>query len=464
LSEPYIAANAQWRLHSMRASGKQDLAQKTMTLANKWLVAKGLRMNISMGVKQSMATTPAKMNLLAAAGRKRSVMLAAVMVGLLSAGWQHTANAGPRDQAKRINDRLTGTPASSALLDQMTTMVQAGNALGAAKLAIDPTNTESSGFYSVTLKNFATPWTNRDRTVFAPLNDYTATVIGMVRDNVPFNTLLSADTIYTGNTSGAPAYSLDDNNHYQYLEDNNADLRTALVAQSQSSVTGLPAAATAGVITTRAAAQAFFVAGTNRAMFRFTMLNHLCHDMEQVHDTSRPPDRIRQDVSRSPGGDSRLFLNGCIGCHSGMDPMTQAFAYYTFDVPANNTTGGGRIVYTGGVVQQKYGINIDNFKPGFVTPNDNWENRWRAGPNRGLGFSSSLPGSGTGAKTLGQELGNSDAFAQCQVEKAFKAVCFREPSNSADRSEVAQITASFKSSNYSMREVFAEAAVYCMGD
>jgi hypothetical protein len=421
-------------------------------------------MNISMGVKQSMAM-PTKLNSLVTAGsRKRSVMLAAIMMGLIGSGWQHTVAAAPRDQAKRIHDRLTGTPPSDALLTQMTTLVQAGNALGAARLAIDPSNAESKGFYSVTLKNFATPWTNRDRTVFAPLNDYSATVIGMVRDNVPFNTLLSADAIYTGNTSGAPAYSLDDNNHYQFLEDNNADLRTALVTQSQSSVTGLPAAATAGVITTRAAAQAFFVAGTNRAMFRFTMLNHLCHDMEQVQDTSRPPDRIRQDVSRSPGGDSRLFLNGCIGCHSGMDPMAQAFAYYTFDVPANNTTGGGRLVYTGGAVQTKYGINIDNFKPGFVTPNDNWENRWRAGPNRSLGFSSALPGSGVGAKTLGQELGNSDAFAQCQVEKAFKAVCFREPGNSADRSQVSQITASFKSSNYSMREVFAEAAVYCMGD
>ena len=44
------------------------------------------------------------------------------------------------------------------------------------------------------------------------------------------------------------------------------------------------------------------------------------------------PDRIRQDVSRSPGGDARVFLNNCIGCHSGMDPMAQAFAYYNFAV------------------------------------------------------------------------------------------------------------------------------------
>lgn len=386
------------------------------------------------------------------------IMLASVIVGLLGTVWQPVAQAGARDQAKRIHDRLTGTPPSDALLTQMTSLVQAGNALGAAQLAIDPANAESSGFYRVTLKNFATPWTNRDRTVFAPLNDYTATVIGMVRDNVPFNTLLSADTVYVGNASGAPSFSAANNDHYQYLEDNDIDLRTALVSQSQSGLTGIPASATAGVITSRAASEAFFIDGTNRAMFRFTMLNHLCHDMEQVQDTSRPPDRIRQDVSRSPGGDSRLFLNGCIGCHSGMDPMAQAFAYYDFDKTA------GRLVYTGGAVQKKYGINIDNFKPGFVTPNENWENRWRAGPNKQLGFNTSLPGSGVGAKTLGQELGNSNAFAQCQVEKAFKAVCFREPGNSTDRNKVAQITASFKSSNYSMREVFAETAVYCMGD
>src|SRR6185312_6593220 len=157
-----------------------------------------------------------------------------------------------------------------------------------------------------------------------------------------------------------------------------------------------------------AAAQAFFIAGTNRAMFRFTLLNHLCRDMEQVHDTSRPPDRIRQDVSRSPGGDSRIFLNNCIGCHSGMDPMAQAFAYYDFD----NTTQ--QLTYTAGLVQPKYLINSDNFKYGFVTPDNSWENRWRQGPNRALGWSSALPGSGQGAKSLGQELAASDAFSQCQ--------------------------------------------------
>src|SRR5690606_20508867 len=128
-----------------------------------------------------------------------------------------------------------------------------------------------------------------------------------------------------------PAYSPVNNDHYVALETDNADLRVVLEARSQSSLTGIPPHATAGVITSRAASEAFFIAGTNRAMFRFTMLNHLCRDLEQLLDTRLPPDRIRQDVSRSPGGDSSVFLNNCVGCHNGMDPMAQAFAYYNFD-------------------------------------------------------------------------------------------------------------------------------------
>jgi hypothetical protein len=264
--------------------------------------------------------------------------------------------------------------------------------------------------------------------------------------------------LYVGtNVSGAPSYSPTSNAHYQFLEDRRADLRQVLAPQLQSSLSGIPAAATAGVITSRAASEAFFIDGTNRANFRFTLLNHLCRDLEQVHDTTRAPDRIRQDVTRSPGGDSRVFLNNCIGCHSGMDPMAQAFAYYDFDETQ------GRLVYTPGQVQMKYRINIDNFKPGFVTPDDQWENRWRVGQNSLLGWSSQLPGKGAGAKSLGQELAGSEAFAECQVQKVFRTVCFRAPSDTADRSEVGRIVDVFKGTNYSLKRVFAETAVYCKG-
>ena len=361
--------------------------------------------------------------------------------------------AGANEQAVRMHNRLAGVPPSDAVLTQMATLISQGNPQAAAQLAM-----QNSGFYNVTLRNFIAPATNRAQSAFVPLNDYTATVIGMIRDNVPFNTVLSADILYVGNVSGAPPYSPSNNNHYLYLDNNGVDLKSALVQTTQSSLTGIPSAATAGVITTEAAAAAFFIAGTNRAMFRFTMINHLCNDLPQVMDITRPPDRIRQDVSRSPGGDSRVFLNNCIGCHAAMDPMVQAFAYYNYDPVAL------QLVYTPGQTQAKYHINTGNFPYGFVTPDDSWQNRWRQGPNALLGWSSALPGSGNGAKSLGQELASSQAFANCQVQKVFQAVCLRPPSNAADRSAAAQITADFQSGGYSMKQVFAETAVYCMGN
>jgi hypothetical protein len=359
-----------------------------------------------------------------------------------------------RRQAKRIHDRIAGVPPSASVLDDMEADILAGNPASAALTAMD-----NNAFYNVTLKNLVTPWTNRDQTVFAPLNDYTATVIGMVRDNVPFTEALSADIVYVADPSlGLTPYSATDNLHYQQLEDGNYSLRDSLVATTQSAVSGLPPDATAGVITSRAAAEAFFVAGTNRAMFRYTLMNHLCNDLEQVKDVTRSPDRIRQDVSRSPGGDSRIFLNSCIGCHSGMDPMAQAFAYYNFN------EGSGRIEYTSGVVQPKYFINGETFSPGYVTPDDHWNNYWRAGQNALLGWDGTLPGSGRGAKSLGVELAGSEAFARCQVTKVFRTVCLREPGDTDDRDQIDDMTVNFTADNYNMKTAFADAAVYCKGD
>jgi len=382
--------------------------------------------------------------------RGLTVVMAALAAATLLAG---AAEAGPREQARRMHDRIAGVPPSASVLDAMAADIAAGRTIEAAYAAM-----EHRAFYDVTLKNFATPWTNRDQTVFAPLNDYTATVIGMVRDDVPFNLLLSEDILYTGSGAGVPAYSPSNNAHYEALESSGANLKAVLARGTQSSLNGLPPDATAGVITTRAAAQSFFVAGTNRAMLRFTLMNHLCVDLEQVQDPTRAPDRVRQDVSRSPGGDARLFLNNCVACHAGMDPLAQAYAYYDYD-EAN-----GRLVYTPGQVRPKYFNNADTFRPGFATPDDRWDNYWRAGRNALLGWDGALPSSGQGAKSMGRELAGSERFARCQVEKVFRNVCFRPPSDAADRARVEAMTGSFRANGYRLKRVFAEAATYCMGE
>jgi hypothetical protein len=401
---------------------------------------------------QSARRTAATPNLLVA----RAVR-ATICAGALALVGANALAANPNaDQATRIYNRIAGVPPSAAQLGQMT----ATDAVSAALIA-----TQDPAFYNNTIRNMAAPWTNRDQSVFVPLNDYTATVVGMVRDDVPFNTLLSADLVYTADgASGVPAYSYSNNAMYDAMDAKNVDLKAHLVASTQSALTGIPAAATAGIMTTRGAGSAFFINGTNRAMFRFTMLNHLCNDMQLVMDITRPPDRIRQDVTRSPGGQSSLFLNNCVGCHAGIDPMAGAFAYYNFnntDPTTADTTG--TVVYTAGQVQPKYFINNTNFPQGFVTMDDSWNNHWRAGPNSILGFSPSLPGSGNGAKSLGMELESSAAFASCQVTRVFKDVCLRAPNSSADFTQVNSMISSFQSNGYKLRQVFAEGAAYCMG-
>ena len=139
-----------------------------------------------------------------------------------------------------------------------------------------------------------------------------------------------------------------------------------------------------------------------------------------------------------------------------MDPMTGAFAYYDFDDQSQS------IRYTPGAVQAKYYNNEENFPPGFRTTDDSWVNYWREGQNQFLGWDITLPGSGNGAKSMGLELGNSDAFASCQVKKVFRAVCLRAPEDVLDRNKVDDMITTFKT-GYSMKQTFAETADYCKG-
>jgi len=408
------------------------------------------------------------------------------------------ADAQDRAQAKRIHDRLTGVSASNATIDAMETLlISDASGKSAAEYAIDTAlNPDAKYFYNVTLKNFASPWTNEEQTVFTPLNDYSATVIGLIRDGGDFRQILHGDIIYRGDPGlGIAPYSNSDNNHYQQLEDlgptsgNLADPNILEGTQSQagitqSSVTGLTSTATAGIMTTRAAAMAFYSAGTNRAMFRFTLMNHLCTDLEPLKDVSRTPDRVRRDVSRSPGGDSRLYQNGCVGCHAGMDGMAGAFARYEWD------SANGRMLYNAignplfdaNGVSLKHNINPNNFEYGYITTDDSWINYWRNGPNSKLGLRPADDGpgasgwgpllnpdpnnneTGSGAKSLGVELANSKAFAQCQVDKTFKAICLRDPNVfAADRNARDGFVTNFVGSGYDMREVFTDVAAYCKG-
>lgn len=368
------------------------------------------------------------------------------------------AYAGPREQAKRIHDRLVGVPPTATVLDSMATKISNGDSLGAAYEAMD-----DPAFYNTTVREFATPWMNREQSVYTDLNDAIALVIGMVRDEVPFDQVLYEDIAYVGTIDATTVpYSQTDNDHYLDLQLNRIDLSDPanLAQQRQSDLPNSPIGIddTAGAMTTRGFSQAFLVAGTNRAALRFATLNFLCMDMEDFRDLTANPDKIRQDVSRSPGGDSSIFLNDCLTCHGGLDGLAGAFAYYDYDEDLQ------QLVFTDGAVQPKYLNDAGVFRFGYATSDDSWVNYWRSGPNAFVGWNGPGSGAGTGAKSLGMELAQTRQFAECQVKKAFEEVCYRKPNGAADELAVEAIATSFESNNRSMKRVFAETALHCMGN
>jgi hypothetical protein len=375
-----------------------------------------------------------------------SVLLAIIMISFIAP----EVKAGSRDQAYRLHNRLAGVPPSPAVLNEMDTLIKNGDQKGAALKAIDNKN-----FYDLVLKTWVKRWTNVDDSPRVPLNDYVATVVGIVRDDIPFDQVLYGDHLYIANPSIAnpvTPYKKENNDHYESIDNRYLSLKDNLVRVNQSEVNGI--SDTAGVLTSRAAASAFFSAGTNRRMTRYTFMNYLCRDFEALHDINITDYHVRRDVERNPGGDSRTYKSQCVGCHAGQDALGGAWAHFDF---VNN-----EIKYTPGVVVAK--INKNNlFEDGYVTTNDEWVNLWANGQNASLGWPST--NSGKGARELGMMLSRSRAFAECMSTRVFELVCLRKPKIDQERKEIKRLADTFQlNANYNMKNLFAETSLLCMGE
>jgi len=361
--------------------------------------------------------------------------------------WLCNSFAGPREQAYRLHNRLTGVPPQATVLNQMEQLIQQGNAEGAAYVAMS-----NPYFYNLVIKNWAKKWSNVDHSERVPLNDYVATVIGLIRDDVRFDQVLYGDIIYTSNDGTLAPYANDNNDHFTEAEAARVDLAGTLVQRTQSTVTGI--GDTAGVLTTRASGEAFLTAGTNRRMNRFAFMNFLCKDYEALHDITRPDIWVRRDVDRAPGGDSRTFKNKCVGCHAGQDAIAGAWAYFDFV--------DGQIVYTPGTVANKVN-QLNLYSDGHIVTSDYFTNLWAVGQNASLGWRG--PQEGYGAKAVGRMLSSTRAFSECMANKVFKLVCLKEPQQQAHKDAIDSLATQFESnSTYNMKSLIAKTSVLCLGE
>jgi hypothetical protein len=127
------------------------------------------------------------------------MMIASLIMMSTSIMAQTSSQKSHREQAKKLYTSLTGTQPSAAELDYLEAKVAQGDLVEAGRDIVDQRGgviKNNGAFYGVTIKDWATPKFNKQRTKLAPLNDGVATIIGRVRDEGAFNTILFDNVLY----------------------------------------------------------------------------------------------------------------------------------------------------------------------------------------------------------------------------------------------------------------------------
>lgn len=457
-------------------------------------------------------------------------------------------DASMAEQARRLYQRIAGVPPSTQELRDMTQLMSAGQTDAAAFIALQNLN-----FYKSTLHNMFTPLMNNDRASNVALGDSVATIIGLIYNNERFDQVLYGDVIYVADSSlvdtmasdpllrsstqnpaagkirallAVPTTTVDmvqtpdytrarysDANHYVDLESRISNWPQMLRKETQSRVYSLvqagdinnlggvtaraqiPAEEIAGILTTRQFGQSLYQAGTNRRAISNTMNAFFCSAMDELHDTSAPDSFVRQDVDRSPAGDSRTFRNQCQGCHAGMDALAGAFAYMDFVANGAN----GQLSYKNQInaTSQQCSQNQTPFNgcsgrngvfkqfrqdtvypAGYRLRDNSWTNLWADGPNARLGWRTingvSNVRRGSGMKSLGKVLATTTKFSECMAQRVFERVCLRSPTPSereALKKKALAFEAGFSAYEpanaqgpYNMRALFANVSSMCFGN
>lgn len=387
-------------------------------------------------------------------------------------------------KALQIFNRLTGTKTTvgNPLIDEMVQKLNSNDPVGAAALV-----TNDSNFYNVTLKDFAVQMSNRDETVQAPLNDFAATIIGAVRDNLNMKRLLTDNIVYVADPQKAAVPSnlvndiLRSNNHYTALTAERYDLSQVLISTTQKLFDGTKSVdnpSPAGLLTTRQWLSAHSIAGTNRRPVEYAFRQFLCRPLESVADSSGPDNVVGKDIDRFPGGSHTKYTTTCRACHTIMDGFRPAFSRFTFSnnfvkhsfvVPAltnmnadeNESMG---MIQNPPYVAKKYNHNDEVFKGGMLVENDSWVNNANLGANKStFGWTKTA---GKGIKEFGQLIADSKQYPRCLAEKVFRSVCKRSPT-SLDQTLIQTAADEFSSTdrNYNLKFLFQKivTANECLG-
>lgn len=356
------------------------------------------------------------------------------------------------EQAQLLFKRLAGIPIliSDPRYPLLVENVAAGRLEEAAAIAV-----EDSGFYQVTLKNWAARMLSQTEGPYDVLNDAQATVIGTIRDDLDARSLLIGDTLYGPDPRlNLPRPSRDTNNSYLIFETTGRSLKRFLYPYKPQWERNTEDIDPAGVLTTRGWAETYYSAGTNRRAVDGAFRAFLCSPIQTWMDRGLPTYHIRRDVDRHPSGSASTFQTLCRSCHAPMDSLAGAFAHLDF------VNGSFQIL--GSLIAPKYNQNAQVYPEGYVTTDDRWVNLITRNHNARFGWRGELEG--RGVRELGQMIASSRGFSECMVERVYKQVC-RKGRDSLSPNSLAVLADGFEADNYKLKGLFARTAAHlsCLG-
>lgn len=423
---------------------------------------------------------------------KLSIRLVTGNIALWCAVLSHQAFGDCKSQASAIFQNLTGTLPPLEVKEVMSQFTCSGNYAEAANTAIN----YKDRFY----RKFNSDWfrySNKNRVDRGVFNSAMALWMCMIRDEIPFNQVLSGDFACVGEPGGngeaLPPVSLSNNDHFKVFEERNLSFKDDLKMVKQSDLpayakNGFSPETVAGVLTTQQWGQQYFIAGTNRAVLAFSYDTFLCKSIDELLDNTLPKDVILGAVERAPASDPSTFVNKCSGCHAVMDAQLGATAYYDYidtntmglifnpatkqpagDLPQVHKDWFAKLPPEAKKVAEKINRNgfLSELDGARMMTDDHWSNPMAnpLGKNASLGWNGRQ--SGSGLQSWGKMITSSDQFSKCMAQRVYQSTCnITEKSMIEERhlGRVSQLASLFKAGNYNLKKLFGQAAVSCKGD
>lgn len=403
-----------------------------------------------------------------------------VVIGaMLSPAFLREAHAQVSNDAKILLERIAGVkvPGDDPILKEVSALLAKGDKVAATEKAMS-----HPGFLNVTVKQMGLKMSTREESTGVAFNDFAASVVGIVRDQMDARLLLRGNFYYVGNVSKLPSgvtvrsdLSADivrSNNHYVDLDRPTIDLGVVLqrvdgqkiFSVSKNSVVDNPDPA--GVLTSRSFMSSHVVAGTNRRAVEYTFREFMCTPIEEWADASSTAERIGRDIDRNPGNNPAKFANSCKACHSQMDSFRGAFAYWHFKNSdlMNSVQESSNLADLGFDAASKVVIKMNHnnqvFPAGYVTKDNSWKNNATGANNLarfGWRGSESFYGSGKGVAGLGAAVSDSRRFSECMVKRVYDAVCRGQSLSLVNKLYfVSEIADKFESNKYNMKKLFSD--------